>query len=164
MKPSIPIGLVLLLLGARCNLPQRINTFIPPTNERDLCKTDRRFIYSNAYEYCFRIPDQGWEHVTHTDHRDTVIPSVTSDDFFADNNGVAQHLFTIYVGPSNKFTKDTFASEHITVAHESSRFFVGYKIDQEAFSVNPDIANTITHTLDNLYFFTPDGTRQADEP
>lgn len=164
MKPIFAIGLLCSLLGVSCVLPQRTKTFIPATNERDFCKTDRRFIYADAYDYCFRMPDLGWDQVIHTGHRDTAIPSVTSDDFFLRDGEQRTLLFTLYVGPTNDRVSKTFMDEQIVIAHQNPQYTVGYIIDADATRSNPELTRTIPAMLSGLFFFTPDGARQADEP
>ncbi len=163
MKRLFVLSILCASLGLSCDFPQRTQTFIPPTNERDLCKTDSRFYYSPEYDFCFRYASNQWTDVFHTGDRETGITSTTANTFYTTRNGERVNLFVLYVGPSNESTKTSFTSESIIIAHEHSRFLIGYHVEPGANDRVPTLVSEIPATMESLFFFSPDGTRQPEE-
>lgn len=163
MKRLLILAICCACLGLSCDFPQRTQTFIPPTNERDLCKTDARFYYSESYDYCFRYASNQWSDVLHTGDRETGITSTTANTFYTSRNGERVNLFTLYVGPSNESTKTSFTSESIMIVHEHKRFLIGYQVELGANDIIPTLVSEVPATVESLFFFSPDGTRQPEE-
>lgn len=163
MKVLFAIAVMCACLGVSCDFPQRTQTFIPPTNERDLCKTDARFYYSSSYDYCFRYASTQWTDVSHTGDRETGITATTANTFYTMRDGERVNIFVLYVGPNNASTKQAFASESITIAHEHTRFLIGYQIEPGANGRVPTLVAEVPATIESLFFFSKDGTRQPEE-
>lgn len=165
MKHLLLLCLFLGLTGVSCALPQRTHSILPPTNERDLCKTDRRFHYSATYGYCFRFGDEAaWTRVQSTGPHDTGIESVTSEDFFINADEQTQILFTLYVGPASETVIQSMTDNQITVIRSAQPYAIGYAVAPAAHDLQPTLAAQIPNMLHEIYFFAPDGSRQVTAP
>jgi len=163
MKRLFVMAMLCASLGLSCDFPQRTRTFIPPTNERDLCKTDDRFYYSASYDYCLRYASNQWSDVLHTGDRETGITSTTANTFYTTRNGERVNIFVLYVGPNNDSTKEAFDSQSIIIAHSHPRFLIGYQVEPGANDLVPTLVSEVPATMESLFFFSPDGTRQPEE-
>lgn len=119
------LALLLTLAGTGCQLPERPYSFLPPTNEKQLCQSDRRFFYSADFDVCFRYPkSDDWKDVRVSDLISVNESDISSYDFTRLNNGKPERLFSLYITTLNDHEK-SFADNGITLVAEKAPYAFG---------------------------------------
>lgn len=153
MKQLILLSATLAVMGLSCTFPQRTKTFLPPTNERDLCQWDDRFFYSTVYDYCFRYPD-GWTNVTNTGPRTLTGSSVTVNTFSMPVNGVIAPIFDLYGTAYGEQNREEMGQLGVTIAYDADPYIFGYNV------LEPTYAKEVQQMLQNIEVFAQPQGRQ----
>lgn len=121
------LGLSLLALtGWSCRIPQRLYTFLPPTNLRNLCESDGRFFYSAVFDICFQYPkNDRWRDVEVSQLKQLPGTSVSEYDFYLTDNNTPQLMFTLYITATGTEGEETFSAAGIKTVYDQSPYLIG---------------------------------------
>lgn len=122
--PLANLSLLLALTGLSCGLPERPFTFLPPTNIKQLCQSDRRFFYSSDFDFCFQYPSSGiWSEVEVSSIKALSGTNISSYDFYLPHKNQPVLMFTVYVTSSS--SQQAFADQGIAIVREQEPYAIG---------------------------------------
>lgn len=155
------VSLALLsFVGVACNLPERIRTILPPTNERDLCLWDNRFYYSKVYDFCIRYPNDDWKQVKNTGSRAVLNSPFTANTFSYVEDGVPKVVFVLYVTGYGQKNRERMQKEGITIAYDADPYLIGYVIPPDQDKLVEAFAKQVPKMLENIQIFAkPQGRK-----
>ncbi len=145
--------LFLAFLGVRCILPERARTILPPTNERDLCKWDASFYYSNVYDFCFQYASADWEQVTNTGSRNPGISSFTVNTFSLPQAQSSKPIFSLYVTGHSDLQRAVMNELKAAIVYDADPYIIGYVLAEQPNEQTKALAEQVPEMMKSLKVF-----------